>query len=102
MLNKKDRKRIKIIIGALIIIDLLVLGYYLLDAFVLPPDGVNFYNEHFCAMICLFIVGVIALLLPMVGTTKYGDGKGDSMMIVVGFLLMLCAIISVIYSFLGI
>ena len=53
-------------------------------------------------MICLFIVGVIALLLPMVGTTKYGDGKGDSMMIVVGFLLMLCAIISVIYSFLGI
>lgn len=102
MLSKKERFRIKIIIGVLIVIDLLILGYYLLDAFVIPPDGVNFYNEHFCAMICLFIVGVIALLLPMVGTTKYGDGKGDSMMIVVGFLLILCGIISVIYSFLSI
>ena len=45
---------------------------------------------------------IISIEGIVVGTTKYGDGKGDSMMIVVGFLLMLCAIISVIYSFLGI
>lgn len=102
MLSKKDKLALKCIIGTLAIASIALIVYYVIDSMVVTPDQISYFNQHFSIMVCLILVGIIALLLPMAGKQKFGDGKGDSMMVVVGFLLMLCGIISVIYSYLNI
>ncbi len=101
MFSKKDKLVLKCIIGTLAIASIALIVYYVLDSMIINADSISYFNQHFNIMLCLFLVGIIALLLPMAGKQKFGDGKGDSMMIVVGFLLMLCGIISVIYSYLN-
>ena len=50
--------------------------------------------------IILSIIGAIAMFLPTVSAkTLSGDDKGDKMMYGVGLLLFLCALISLLTSF---
>ena len=51
-------------------------------------------------IICLTLVGFIAWGLVFINSQTYrGDNKGDSLMIIVGFLSIICGIIAIIMSF---
>lgn len=102
MLNKKEKLIIKIIIGIMAIISIALVVYYVLDLYAITPNELNYYNQHFAFLVCLSLIGVIAILLPMISQQKFSEGKGDSMMIVVGFLLILCGIIAVVWSYISI
>lgn len=95
----KVRKIFKVLIALdlLIIIGLLIL--YLIEA---NNQTMSFFTKHFSLPIILVLVGVVALFLPVVSSKSIaGESKGDSMMIWVGFLLIICAIFSLIFSFMS-
>ena len=99
-MNKKKELILKIIMSVLMVILLLNVAFYFIDVNLL--NGQNYYTKHFLMAVSLFFLGIIALMMPMGLKNKNrfsGDGKGDSLIIVVGFLLIACALISIIYSF---
>lgn len=99
-MDKKKALNLKIVMGiaAGIIVGLLI--YYLIELYVIGK--LSYFTTHFTIAVCLFCIGIIALLLPKINQRKFsGEGKGDSMMIVVGFLLILCSLISIMISYLG-
>ena len=84
-------------IGMFIIFGLGILYYVEVST----GDGnVSFFTKHFMVPIILSIIGAIAMFLPTVSAkTLSGDDKGDKMMYGVGLLLFLCALISLLTSF---
>lgn len=88
----------KIIVGIGMTIIFIVGTIYFIDVFV--NEEVSFFSQHFVFPIVLSIVGAIALFLPTGSQKSYaGDDRGDKMMFGVGILLILCAVISLIMSF---
>ena len=62
----------------------------------------SFFSLHFALPTILLLVGIIAIMLSMMSKMSItGESKGDNMMIGVGFLLILCSIITLILSFLS-
>ncbi|MDE7105573.1 MAG: hypothetical protein K2O22_00215 [Anaeroplasmataceae bacterium] len=60
----------------------------------------SYFSMHFALPIILFLVGVIAIMLSTLSKMNLsGENKGDNMMLGVGLLLMLCAIVTLIFSF---
>ena len=103
-MNKKKELILKIIMSVLMVILLFNVAFYFIDVYWINANtnDKSFYTEHFLMAVSLFFLGVIALMMPMGLKNKNrfsGDGKGDSLIIVVGFLLIACALISIIYSF---
>ncbi len=84
------------LICAMLIITLIVL--FLID---LADSEINYFNQHFMLPSCLFLVGVIAMILPNVTKSKFSDNKGDKMMPVVGIMLIVCALLSLFLSYTG-
>lgn len=84
------------LICAMLIITLIAL--FLFDI----GDGeFNYFNQHFMLPLCLFFIGIIALILPNVTKSKFSDNKGDKIMPVVGFMLIVCAFLSLFLSYSG-
>ncbi|MDE6407501.1 MAG: hypothetical protein K2K48_04575 [Anaeroplasmataceae bacterium] len=60
----------------------------------------SYFSKHFALPIILFFVGVIAIMLSILSKKSMsGENKGDTMMIGVGVLLFLCAILTLIFSY---
>ena len=98
MFNNKEKLIIKIVIGILLAIAIglgVVVLIYKMNEWDEP-----YFIKHFIFAIILLMISGIAFLLPMLNQSKFsGDGKGDSLMLVVGILLFLTAILSVILSY---
>jgi hypothetical protein len=51
-------------------------------------------------MIIMILIGIIAILMPLLNGQKVvGENKGDNMMLVVGVLLIVCGLLSVLMSY---
>lgn len=88
--------KIVMTIGMVIIFALGALYYY--ESFVVGE--LSFFTSHFLIGIVLAIIGCFAIYMPTVSQKSYsGDDRGDKMMFVIGLILFLCAIISIIVSF---
>ena len=83
-------------IGMVIIFALGALYYY--ESFVVGE--LSFFTTHFLIGIVLAIIGCFAIYMTTVSQKSYsGDDRGDKMMFVIGLILFLCAIISILVSF---
>lgn len=98
--NSKENLYIKIILAIVMVFIVILGGYYVIELFVI--NKTSYFTKHFLTSCILFLVGVGALLMPMVSQKKYsGENKGDSLMIVVAFLLFICSLFSIIMSYMG-
>ena len=93
-----NNKGIKIFVGALAILSVILVAYYVIDIYFVANQP-NYFEKHFLIAISLMLIGIIAFLLPTVYEKKYANNKGDSLMVIVSFLLFICAIISIVYSY---
>ncbi len=60
----------------------------------------SFFTQHFSIPIDLFLVGIIAMILPQLNKkTLQGENKGDFLMILVGVALIILSFISLGLSF---
>lgn len=99
--NKKKEFKLKIVLGVLASIVLVLALYYGLYYFVL--EETNYFLEHFASMIIMILIGIIAILMPLLNNQKLvGENKGDNMMLVVGTLLIICGLLSVLISYIRI
>jgi len=97
--TKQQFLGLKIFMAVIALISVALVLYYAIDVYFLSKP-VNFFQKHFLIAIVLILIGVEAICLPAVNGVKYsGESKGDSLMYGVGFLLFLCGLISIIYSF---
>lgn len=99
MLDKKQKFKVKIIIGILAVITVALLVHMLIEIYVI--ENVSYFAKHFTTGICLILCGIIAFLMQLVAKQKYGNNKGDDLMIVVSGLLILCGFIAFIMSYIG-
>lgn len=97
--SKKDFRGLKIFMFCVAVLSVALVLYYTIDIYFLGHTE-NFFQKHFLLAIVLGLIGVEAICLPGVNGVKFsGESKGDSLMYIVGFLLFLCGLISIIYSF---
>ena len=100
--NEKSQIRgLKIFMTFVALISVALVLYYTIDLYFVK-NAENFFEKHFLIAIVLTLIGIEAICLPAVNGVKYsGESKGDSLMYGVGFLLFLCGLISIIYSFIA-
>ena len=97
MISKKAKLVLKIIISILMSLSILVGAFFLYYA--ISDKSMPYFLEHFGMFFALLFVGIVALLLPAVTNSRFlGNGK-DSIMILVGFALIICGLIAIIYSY---
>jgi uncharacterized membrane protein HdeD (DUF308 family) len=97
--TKKYMLKVKIILGVLAAIVLAGGIYY---AICYLNETTNYFIEHFLSAIMLIAIGIMALLMPQLNQrTIRGENKGDNMMLLVGFGLIILAIMSIIISYLN-
>ena len=100
-MNKKRIQTVKIVIFVLVLLVLTLVGEYLFEYFTHDTyDEISFFAKHFSLGIALILIGCIAFCLPFFTRSRYGDNKGDSAMLIVSILLVLCGIISIPLTFL--
>lgn len=101
-MNKKQNLTTKIIMIVFAAIAIISGIYFILDMYVITNGEISYFSKHFLISICLFCIGVIAILLPSINQKKFsGENKGDSMMVLVGFLLIICSFFSIMISYLS-
>ncbi len=100
MLDKKT-KIIFMAVMTLMAAISVTLGAFILY-FVFSGSDVPYFFNHFGLAIVLTCIGVIAFLMPFMGTKKYADDTKDSIMLIVAGLLVLAGLLSIIMSYLGI
>lgn len=101
MLTNEQKKIFKTVIGIIMLIALVVGVEYAIEYFMNDAQNkMSFFAQHFSFGIILFLIGIIAFLLPFTTRTRFGEGKGDNMMLIVGVLLMLAGIITIPLTFL--
>lgn len=87
--------RIIIVISFLFVIACTIVYFVEFDS-----QNKSYFSLHFAIPVILLFVGIIAILLSCLSKKNYsGENKGDTMMIGVGALLILCSIISLIMSY---
>ena len=97
MLGKKEKLIIKIILAVLLTI---AITFTVLVFIYLQQPEVPYWINHFGFFLILTPVSGIALLLPMLNQSRYsGDGKGDSLMLIVAILLFLSGLVSIGLSY---
>lgn len=98
----KQKRQINFILKLIMLISIVtiltLLVLWLID---LGDSNLNYFNRHFLLPTCLFLVGVIAIILPNVTKSKFSDNRGDKMMPIVGIMLIVCAFLSLFLSFTG-
>ena len=99
MLDPKTKSIFRIVILILFLSTLAIGGTML--GFVFSGAEMPYFFQHFGLAICLFLIGIIAFMLPMLNQTKYTGDSKDSMMLVVAVLLILSAILSIIISYIN-
>lgn len=98
--NNTVSKKIKIIFYFIIFIILSLGVYYLIEVF--SGGEPSYFTQHFLGAIALVCTGIVALLMPLVTTSKLsGSTQGDSLMLIVGILLILCGLLSIVISYSG-
>ena len=98
MLGKKEKLVIKIIIAVLLAI---AVTFSVIVFIYIQRTDVPYWINHFGFALILIPISGIAMLLPMLNQSKYvGDGKGDSLMVIVSILLFLSALLSIGLSYL--
>lgn len=98
MISKKTKLIFKIIISILMAISMIVGGFFLYFVS-FKNDNVPYFFEHFALFVSLLCIGIVALLLPAVTNSRFmGNGK-DNIMILVGFALIICGLVAIIYSY---
>ncbi len=98
MLGKKEKLIIKIIIAVLLAI---AVTFTVIVFIYIQRTDVPYWINHFGFALILIPISGIAMLLPMLNQSKYvGDGKGDSLMVIVSILLFLSALLSIGLSYL--
>lgn len=101
IVNKKREFKIKVVLGVLAGIVLALAVYYGVFYFILEES--NYFLDHFASMIIMILIGIIAILMPLLNNQNLvGENKGDNMMLVVGMLLIICGLLSVMISYLKI
>ena len=96
--KKKSEFKIKVALGVLASIVLALVIYYGVYYFILETS--NYFLDHFASSIILVLIGAIAILMPVLNGQKLvGENKGDNTMLVVGVLLIICALISILISY---
>lgn len=101
MLTNQQKKVFKIIIGICALIALAIGIEYMVEYFINDSaNKMSFFANHFSLGIALIFIGIIAFLLPFTTRTRFGEGKGDNMIMIVGVLLVLCGIIAIPLTFL--
>lgn len=102
-MNKKKSSTFEIAFKVFVSIGMLAVVGLVVLYFIEQNSGkTSYFTQHFSLAIILFVVGVIALFLPRVSNKSYsGENKGDNLMLVVGFLLIISAIFSIVYSFMS-
>ncbi len=97
MLGKKEKLVIRIIIAALLAV---AITFSVITFIYMQQPEVPYWINHFGFALILFPISGIALLLPMLNQSKFvGDGKGDSLMVIVAILLFLSGILSIVLSY---
>ena len=99
MLDKRTKLIFRIVILILFLSTLAIGGTML--GFVFSKTDMPYFFQHFGLAICLFFIGIIAFMLPMLNQTKYSGDSKDSMMLVVAVLLILSAILSIVISYIN-
>ena len=100
MLGNKEKLIIKILIGVFLTIGI-TFGVIVMIYIFQKDQPVPYWINHFGFAIILFSISPIAFMLPMLNQSKYvGDGKGDSLMLIVSILLFLCGLLSIGISYL--
>ena len=96
--KKKKEQKIKIALSILAGLTLVLVLYYGVYYFILEQS--NYFIDHFVSSIIMILIGGCAILLPTLNGQKLtGENKGDNMMLVVGVLLFICALVSIIISY---
>jgi len=99
MIDKKTKLIIRSIIAVLLVGAITFSVLFFIN---LVREEKIYWITHFGACIILIFVSGIAFLLPVLNQTKYvGDGKGDSLMLIVGILLFLTALLSIGISYMN-
>lgn len=94
---KKIGLKYKILLSIFMVILVSMGVLFIVDTYVIGTP--SFFTKTFLIPICLASIGVIALLLSMSSQKSLsGDNKGDSMMIIVGFALIIIAIFTLMMS----
>ncbi len=96
---KKTSLILKIVISVLAVAIVGMVVLFLVELY--AKDTLSYFTKHFAIFFILLFIGSIALLLPNVNRRKFSENKGESMMVLVGFLLIICAVISIIVSYMG-
>ena len=100
MLTDKQKKIFKLIILLAAAIALTCGAEYMIEFFMHSDKSeFSFFASHLSLGLALMFMGVVAFLLPFTTRTRFGDGKGDNMMLIVGILLALSGIITIGLSF---
>ena len=100
--NYKYVLTVKIIIGIFALIVASLACYFAITFIFIgkPLAEMAYFFRGFLLFICLTLVGFIAWGLVFINSQTYrGDNKGDSLMIIVGFLSIICGIIAIIMSY---
>ena len=98
MLGNKEKLIIKIIIAILLAI---TITFSVIVFIYIQKPEVPYWINHFGFALVLIPISAIAMLLPMLNQSRYvGDGKGDSLMVIVSILLFLSALLSIGLSYL--
>ena len=97
LVSKKQKLIIKIIIGILMAISIVVGSLFLYNA--VTSNDQPYFLYHFGMFVSLTCIGIISLLLPYVENSLFSGNGKDSIMILVGFALIICGIIAIIYSY---
>ncbi len=97
MQNSKKNLAFKIIVFIAFICAVALTVLYFVEQ---SNGSQSYFSYHFAIPITLFLVGIIAVFLTRISLKNYsGESKGDNLMIVVGILLFVCAIFSLIMSY---
>ena len=99
----KQKRQIIFTLKLIMLISLLlIITLIILWLFDLADKELNYFNQHFLIPSCLFLVGVIAIILPnVINKSKFSDNRGDKMMPIVGIMLIVCALLSIFLSYTG-
>ena len=96
--NKKREFKLKLILGIIAVTVMVLAIYYGVFYFILEES--NYFLDHFASMIIMVLIGLIAIMMPLLNSQKVvGENKGDNMMLVVGVLLIVCGLLSVLMSY---
>ena len=97
-MDKKSIFKIKIVMAIFAAIALGLGIYFLIETYAIGQT--SYFSKHFLGAICLLCIAVIAFLLPMINSQKLsGDNKGDNIMVVVSFLLIVFSVLTIILSY---